>query len=340
MSFDMKKRLAALLLSSVVTIGLIAGCGSAESENSTGSATSAAQNAATKVVLGYTGTNTPYALVDNYYQIVQENFGDDVTVSYERFESGADGITALVNGDVDIYFGISDLPVVTSGANGSEYELISYYESADTYFSAAPGSGIESMKDVAGKKIGVSLGTMSQYVLTNKLAENGLSMDDVQVVNLSPTDVVTAFGTGEIDVMVDHFILTQALLDSGEAVKFDESDPSLMWTLVNKDFAAANPETVARVLAYYEDVIAYVAENEDAIVPELAEYYEQEEDTFRTTLDKSDTTLLHEITDEDIQELQDVLQFAQDNDLVDGSYDIAPYINNSYVQEAEALAAQ
>lgn len=335
----MKKKLFGLILTGALVTISLAGYGSTvtAAEGLTGEGL----NEATTVTIGYTGTTSPNILADITYGILQADFGDEVTVKYQKFESGPDAITALVAGSTDIQLGVGDLPVVTAGSNGTEFKLISYTNSApDTYISVDPDSGIESIAEISGLKVGVPLGTMSQYTLQQRLNEAGLSADDVEIINIAGLDLVTAFVAGEVDVMVNHYTLTNPLINSGEAKKIDEADPGVSWILANVEYSEENPEIIARVLAYYEDVYAYLDEKGEEAINEIAEAFDADAPTLQTARELNDTTLIHEITPEAYAELEAVLAFAIDNDIVTETYDVSSYVDTKYVLEAIRLISE
>ncbi len=66
----------------------------------------------------------------------------------------------------------------------------------------AKDSGIQSVNDLKGKKIGYSAGSSSETTMNGALAAAGLTLDDVQAFNLEPANIVPAMVSGDIDVAV------------------------------------------------------------------------------------------------------------------------------------------
>ncbi len=61
--------------------------------------------------------------------------------------------------------------------------------------------GIQSVADLRGRRVGAELDTVNGYVLARALELNGLSLDDVTVVNLENDELHDAYVSGDIDAM-------------------------------------------------------------------------------------------------------------------------------------------
>lgn len=61
---------------------------------------------------------------------------------------------------------------------------------------------IKSMADLKGKKIALEQFSVSHFLLTLALAKHGMSLKDVQVVNLAAPDAAAAFLAGRVEAAV------------------------------------------------------------------------------------------------------------------------------------------
>ena len=64
---------------------------------------------------------------------------------------------------------------------------------------ARKGSGIRGIADLKGRRVGYVRATTTHYFLSKQLTEAGLSFNDIQAINLTPADGLTAFDRGEFD---------------------------------------------------------------------------------------------------------------------------------------------
>ena len=64
---------------------------------------------------------------------------------------------------------------------------------------ARKDTAIRSIADLKGKRVGYVRATTAHYFLSKQLAEAGLSFSDIQAINLSPSDGLSAFDRGDLD---------------------------------------------------------------------------------------------------------------------------------------------
>ena len=66
---------------------------------------------------------------------------------------------------------------------------------------AHPDSGITSIADLKGKKVGTTFGSMNDMYLVEVLRRNGLSESAINRINSTPAAMVPLFDTGKVDAM-------------------------------------------------------------------------------------------------------------------------------------------
>ena len=118
------------------------------------------------------------------------------------FPSGRDAMQALLAQSVD-FATATDTPVVFAALRGLRPIVLASYSrySFDMKVTVRKDRGID-VNDPAslkGKYLGTLLGTSGQYMLDRYLSMAGLTMDDVEVVNMKPADLVSATARGELD---------------------------------------------------------------------------------------------------------------------------------------------
>lgn len=115
-----------------------------------------------------------------------------------------------------------------------------------------------SIADLKGKTIAASApGTSPYFVLAWMLDANGLSLDDVNVVNLEPSAAAQAFVAGQNDAAMTYEPYLSTVRDNPSAGKIIATTldyPIVMDTFgCTPDFIEANPEAVkALAKSYYE----------------------------------------------------------------------------------------
>lgn len=208
-----------------------------------------AASAADKVTIGY----QPLVIIPQGAMKQQKWFEEaaKMSVEWKNFSSGGDVNTAFAAGAIDI--GLVGLPAFVSGvAQNIPYKLIMLYDIPGTMSGLAvrEGAGIRSVADLKGKRVGVPFGSGSDYLLQGVLKENGLTSDDVTLINLQPQPLVAAWTTGQIDAAyIWQPILGQLLEQKGSLIINDGDMAGKGYfagdvALVSDKFAAEHPDVV------------------------------------------------------------------------------------------------
>jgi aliphatic sulfonates family ABC transporter substrate-binding protein len=117
-----------------------------------------------------------------------------------KFDSGKTTRNAMISGRIDVGV-IGATPFIIGAAKG-ELEAIglALYGAKTLAVVAGVKSGIKSVKDLKGKKVGSQLGSATDFVFQNKiLPRAGLKKDDVQIINVKFQQHVAALTAGSID---------------------------------------------------------------------------------------------------------------------------------------------
>ena len=126
-----------------------------------------------------------------------EEAGLDVSVV--TFASGREAFEALTGGQADLAT-MAELPAVTGALRDQRFAIVAdlaRYEGSRVITTAA--SGIVEPADMAGRRIGVTLGTNTDFMLGGILDEAGVT---AEIVNAAPSDLVPALLRGDVDAIV------------------------------------------------------------------------------------------------------------------------------------------
>jgi len=171
----------------------------------------------------------------------------DSKISWRKFDNGADVITAIASGDVQIgYLGSSPLTAAATRKVPVETFLIATQIGAAEALVARNGAGINSPQDLIGKKIAVPFVSTGHYSLLAALKHWNI---DPTKVNLAPPAIAAAWKRGDIDATYvwDPALgvakeTGKVLITSGELAKLGA--PTFDAWIVRKDFADKHPEIV------------------------------------------------------------------------------------------------
>lgn len=140
-------------------------------------------------------------------------------IKWSLFQDGPTTLTALTSHHIR-FARTGNTPPVVSQASGSD---IVYVAATTSKYKASmilvpKNSSIKSLKDLKGKKIAYGYGTASTYLLLKALDKAGLTLSDVNAINLSQSAAASAFKTGQIDAWVtwDPFAASAQVTDNAQ----------------------------------------------------------------------------------------------------------------------------
>jgi NitT/TauT family transport system substrate-binding protein len=83
--------------------------------------------------------------------------------------------------------------------------------------------GIKGLADLKGKRVGSDLSSLSAYMLVSALKKPGLTLKDIELVNVGLADQAEAYRADRFDAVVTFDPVRTQLLKSGAKVLFDSS---------------------------------------------------------------------------------------------------------------------
>ncbi len=168
-------------------------------------------------------------------------------INWRQFGGGGDVIRAMASGDVAIGE-VGSTGVATAISQGMDVELFWILEdiAAAEALVARNGSGVNTIADLKGKKVGTPFVSTSHFQLLYALQKAGLKAGDVQILNMRPPEIAAAWGRGDIDATFiwDPVLSTvkkngKVLTTSGDICK--QGACTFDGLVVSRKFAAENP---------------------------------------------------------------------------------------------------
>jgi taurine transport system substrate-binding protein len=174
----------------------------------------------------------------------------DAKIDWRKFDSGAEVITAVASGDVQIgYVGSSPLTAAATRKLPIQTFLIATQIGDAEALVARNGSGISKPQDLVGKKVAVPFVSTGHYSLLAALKHWNIDPAKVQILNLAPPAIIAAWQRGDIDATYvwDPALGVakesgKVLISSAELSKLGA--PTFDAWIVRKDFADKHPEAV------------------------------------------------------------------------------------------------
>ena len=121
-------------------------------------------------------------------------------INWRMFGGGGDVIRAMASGDVKIGE-VGSAGVTAAASQGQDIKLFWILDDiADAEaLVARNGSGINSVKDLKGKKVATPFVSTAHYQLMADMKSEGVDAKAVNVMNLRPPEIAAAWERGDID---------------------------------------------------------------------------------------------------------------------------------------------
>jgi len=261
---------------------------------------------------------------------------DDITFEFSKFVSGPPLITALTAGSLD--FGqVGDLPAIAARANNVDIKAIASYLKADELLGliALKNSGIKTISDIKGRKIGFTVGSTGHHLLYAYLEAVGLDPDDIQKINLSPGDIVASLVSGNIDAAVTwepYITLTTIqgvtdLIITGKGYK-REVDV----VIANNVFLQKYPDITVRILKVLDQARVWIDKNQEETLKIVAADAGVDIEVLRPIFSKADLNLT--ILPDDITWVEKTADFMYKQNVTEIRVNIGNLIDTSYLKVA------
>ena len=218
-----------------------------------------------EVTIGYLPSDHDAAL---FVADAQGKFAENgINTKLVQFNNGGDLMTAMASGDVDVgYVGIT--PVLSSIEKGVPVKVISAAQIEGSGIVVAKDSGINSVSDLAGKKIATpGEASIQHMLLTYYLEQNGMSINDLKVSSMKVPSMNDALKTGKIDGMITFEPYVSIAEKNGAKLLTDSADiipdhPCCVVVASDK-FISEHPNETQKILEIHEDATAFINNNTD-----------------------------------------------------------------------------
>jgi NitT/TauT family transport system substrate-binding protein len=212
---------------------------------------------------------------------------EGVNVDLSLVEVSADRITAMQADRLDASATTVDTWTLFSAQGADLVQVLATDESAGGDGIVAKKE-IASIADLAGKSVAVQSASTSQFLLANALQDAGLTLDDLNLLDMSSGDAGAAFVAGQVDAAVtwQPWLANARETDFGHLLLDTKETPGLIVDTVafRPQFVAEHPDAVAAFVRAYYRAIEDLKANPDEANEIMAKSISMETDDFVATL--------------------------------------------------------
>ena len=199
--------------------------------------------------------------------MLEEAFKQDgVDIKWRVINSGAVQGQAMASGDLDFSAVMNTASLLMAAGAGNPIAVATGVAHPKEIFAIVgkPGETL-SVKDLKGKKVAGPKGTVLHQLLVAALLKEGMTINDVEFVNMDPGAAMTAVLTGKVDAgLLAANLIIKAHEAGAKTIVTCEGyvEPNLVMT-VRKAFAKEYPEAYDRVVAVNRAALEWIRTHQD-----------------------------------------------------------------------------
>ncbi|HKG38047.1 MAG TPA: ABC transporter substrate-binding protein [Conexibacter sp.] len=265
----------------LVLAALLAACGSAEDTPTSGSATTT--KTAAPIRLGFDSW-VGYGVLQlaaqrGYFE--REGVEVDITLTQDTPQR----LAALRANRLDATATTVDT-LAAANARGSQLVQVLGLDASVGGDGIVATNDIASVPDLKGKSVAVHRGTTGEFLLSTVLQRNGLSLDDVKLVDLKPDDAGAAFAAGQVPAAVTYEPWLSKSKARGRVLASTRDFPDLVADTLafRADFIREHPDSVHAFVRAYAAALQELAQNPEASQQAIAKAMELSPAELRETL--------------------------------------------------------
>ena len=327
------KKLIALGLAACMTFSL-AGCsGSAGKETAAASAaettaetsaeaTADAETSIDKLTVTYVTSplNVP-TIIEKDQGIFEKELG--VPVEYAELTSGADQTQALASGDVQVLYAVGATSVILSAANGADIKVLNMYSRSPKAFCMySKDETLTTPESLKGKTIAGPTGTNLHELLVSYLAQAGMTLDDVNYVNMTIPDAKTGLDGGSVDIALLAGATAYNAEQQGYHLVADGEGliSALIAVATTQKFYDEHPDVIEKLAAAQDEIASYMADSQDKTMETVAAALDLDVDAVKEMYGFYDFST--EITDADKEGFQKTADFMYESGMIENKLDV------------------
>lgn len=293
-----------------------------------GSDQAGAQKAASgldKLVFTYVTSplNVP-TIIERNQNIFAEDFGKmGISVEYAEINSGADQTQALASGDVQVLYAVGATSVILSAANGADIKVLNMYSRSPKAFSMyAKDDSLTSPESLKGKTVAGPAGTNLHELLAAYLAIGGMTIQDVNYVNMSIPDAKAGLDGGSVDVALIAGATAYQAQQQGYHMVADGEGliKAIIAVAVREDFYNENRDVIDRLMADQEKIAAFMRDNQEETLKIVAQELDLDEQAVKDMYACYDFSL--DVSDEDRAGFQKTADFMLEAGMIEEPLDV------------------
>ena len=204
-----------------------------------------------------------------------------VPVNWVAFDTGTAMSAAMASGDVQIALSQGLPPFVVAASAGQDLKIVdiavSYSDNDNCVVAETLEIDKTNASDLAGKKVGVPIGTAAHYGFIRQMNHFGVDLASLEIVDMAPPDGAAAFAQGNMDMVCGWGGALRRMKEHGDVLLTGAEKEELgilVFDVISapSDFAAENADLLSKFLKVTADANAMwnAGDKKDEMLPVIA----------------------------------------------------------------------
>lgn len=198
------------------------------------------------------------------YNMAFEKAYEGVDLSFPELTEGPKQTAALAAGEIGIASCLGSTSAILAASEGLDLRIIGIYSRAPKAFMiVVKDPAIKGVKDLRGKKVAGPKGTILHQLLASALDKEGMSVEDVEFVQMDLSSGANALATGSVDAaLLAGPAAYKALTTGSRMLKNGEGllDATIVIATTGK-FAKNYPKAISKFMEAHKKTLDWIKKN-------------------------------------------------------------------------------
>jgi NitT/TauT family transport system substrate-binding protein len=203
---------------------------------------------------------------------------EGLSVEWVKFAEVNGPTRAIVSNAIDLAFAAPSTNSIGIAADGVPIKIVLATQIAEAQIVVLDGSPLKGVKDLKGKKIGMSPAGSATHAITTAVFDQnfGLKPNEYSVAPGNEARLAQFLAQREIDAAVIRSVTIAqmeetklrrmaSIVDEWKKLTKSSAAPILAVTIVYNDYLAKNPEAVAKFIAAIRKTVEYGSKNKQRV---------------------------------------------------------------------------
>lgn len=189
---------------------------------------------------------------------------NQVNADFVPFQSGPPIVESALAGQLDATF-LGWVPTISLISKSDDWVIVGRLAYFQMALMARNGSGVQDVKDLRGKNVGIPFATGPHPIVIMSLESVGLDPErDLKVMNLKPADMGAALNAKQVDAVSWGEPTITLFKQKGLAYSI-QNHTDIGFITVSKKYALEHPEELKSFLQAFKESQLYQAQNKKQV---------------------------------------------------------------------------